>query len=97
MVFTWDERKAQVNQAKHGIAFDLAIEVFNDPNRVEGFSRNVAGEVRMQVIGAAGMQALILFVAYTERREINGKQKTIRIISARKASRKERRRYAALS
>ena len=95
MVFTWNEQKARTNQTKHGIAFDLAIEVFNDPKRIVEFNRIVAGEVRTQVIGMAGKLELVLFVVYTER-ESNGKE-TIRIISARKAGHEDRRRYAALS
>ena len=94
MIFEWDGPKNRANIAKHRIAFELAALVFSDPNRLDDLNRIVGGEVRRQVIGAAGDTLLVLFVVYTERS--NRGQETIRIISARTASRKERSRYTRL-
>jgi uncharacterized DUF497 family protein len=90
----WDERKNRANIAKHGIAFRLAASVFDDPFRLDDLNRVVDGEERHHVIGMAGDTLLVLFVVYTAR-STHG-QETIRIISARKASRKERGRYSRL-
>jgi uncharacterized DUF497 family protein len=88
------ERKNHANRVKHGVSFELAAEVFNDANRLVELNRIVYGEKRLHVIGMAGGSLLILFVAYTER-NTDG-EKTIRLISARKAGKKERRRYSSL-
>jgi uncharacterized DUF497 family protein len=94
VIFEWDEQKDRANITKHGIAFQLAASVFDDPLRLDDLNRVVAGEERRHEIGMAGNTLLVLFVVYTERS--NRGQETIRLISARKASRKERSRYARL-
>jgi uncharacterized protein len=94
VIFEWDERKDRANIAKHGIAFQLAASVFDDPFRLDDLNRVVAGEERRHLIGVAGDTLLVLFVVYTDRSKHG--QETIRIISARKASRKERGRYSRL-
>jgi uncharacterized protein len=89
--FEWDEAKNRTNIAKHGISFETAKLVFEDLHVVSFPERNVDGEERWQSLGCAGAVA-ILAVAHTlvdtEGNEV------IRIISARKASPSERRRYA---
>ena len=83
--FEWDDEKAESNWKKHKIAFEDAILVFEDENRVEEFDELHSDEEdRWQVIG---MVNKILFVVYTERGE------TSRIISAREANKTERRKY----
>lgn len=86
--YEWDEKKNRANRAKHGITFRVAAAVFLDPNAVARQDREVDGEERWQTIGFAGA---ILTVAYTSRDE-DGDEVT-RIISARKATREERRIY----
>jgi uncharacterized DUF497 family protein len=49
--FTWDERKNRVNQRKHGISFETAIWVFDDPFQASWQDREVEGEARWQTIG----------------------------------------------
>jgi uncharacterized DUF497 family protein len=88
--FEWDETKAESNLRKHGIDFDDAIEVFYDPDAVVEQDRIVDGELRWQAIGRASRIA-ILYVAHTVDNE--GQDEVIRIISARRADRRERRRY----
>ncbi len=83
-MYEWDEIKNTSNLEKHGLDFNLAIEVFSDPNAIVELNRNVNNEERHQIIGKLQNEIIIIFVVYTER-----KQK-IRIISARKASKKER-------
>lgn len=90
MPFTWDERKNRVNKRKHGVSFETAILVFDDPYHVSREDREVEGELRWQTIGMVGMQ--ILLVAHTVS-EL-GDEEVIHIISARKATRQERSIYA---
>lgn len=81
--FEWDENKNSINRSKHKIDFADAIQVFFDERRVARLDdRNDYGEDRYQVIGMSHER--ILFVVYTERSE-----NTIRVISARKANKKE--------
>jgi len=88
--FEWDEAKAKTNERKHGVHFDDAILVFADPFAITEQDRIEGGELRWQTIGLAGGVVLLL-VAHTVRDE--GEDEIIRIISARKAARKERKRY----
>jgi uncharacterized DUF497 family protein len=66
------------------------MHVFNDPHALAGPDRIVDGELRWQTIGLAGGVTLLL-VAHTVREE--GEGEVIRIVSARRANRKERVRY----
>ena len=89
--FSWDDRKAKVNIAKHGINFRLALEVFFDENAVVEPDMTTAEE-RYRIIGRT-MQAFfpILFVVYISI-EDDGDE-IIRLISARKATQTEVKRY----
>ncbi|MGB7284233.1 MAG: BrnT family toxin [Candidatus Acidiferrum sp.] len=88
--FEWDEAKAASNLRKHGVRFDDAMLVFGDAFAVMEQDRVEGGEVRWQTLGWPGGN-LLLLVAHTVRNE--GEDEIIRIISARKATRKERKRY----
>jgi uncharacterized DUF497 family protein len=88
--FEWDEGKAKTNERKHGVRFDDAILVFADPYALMEQDRIEGGELRWQTIGLAGGVVLLL-VAHTNRDE--GADEIIRIISARKATRKECKHY----
>jgi uncharacterized DUF497 family protein len=92
--FEWDEVKAVANFRKHGVSFEDATEVFEDPNAIFRQDRVVDGEQRWQVIGTVDAQELLL-VAHTTRDadDSAGSIEMIRIISARHADRKERRQY----
>lgn len=89
--FEWDADKAASNFKKHGISFDLAIKVFDDPNAFFSQDRVVEGEERWQCIGYVGAYTLVL-VAYTYR-GMEDEDEIVRIISARLATSHERRRY----
>ena len=85
MEFEWDEAKNLVNIAKHGIDFDDAIGIFNHRILERVDNRRDYGETRTRAIGLSSGREL--FVIYTMRGEVR------RIISARRASRDERRAY----
>jgi uncharacterized DUF497 family protein len=94
-VFAWGVPKAIANFQKHGVPFEEAITVFADSNALNGEDpEHSTHERRRQRIGRS-LTGRILFVVYTIRRTAHEKE-TIRIISARQASRKERQAYARL-
>ena len=84
MQFEWDENKNQLNQQKHGISFEEAKEIFYDTVFTSIIEKIDYGEIREVSIGAIQK---VLIVVHTDR---SGK---VRIISARKATPKERRKY----
>ena len=89
--FEWDDKKAKNNFRKHGIRFEEAALAFDDPFAVSEQERIENGEQRWQTIGMAG-GCLLLLVAHTVRLEDDGAE-VVRIISARRVDRKERRRF----
>ena len=92
MEFEWDAAKNRSNLVKHGIAFEDVVAVFSDPVQLREPNRLAEGETRLQVIGKAISTGPVLFVAYTLRSTPAG-EASIRFISARRASRRERERY----
>ena len=89
--FEWDDAKAKRNLRKHGVAFDDAIVAFTDPFAVMKQDRIEGGERRWQTLGMVGGYSVLL-VAHTVGEADDGAE-VIRIISARAADRKERKRY----
>ena len=89
MKFEWDEEKAHRNILKHGISFDRAITAFDDPFALiaPDEKHSSAGEIREWLIGESDDGVLV--VVFT-RRWIG---QTYRLISARRANRRERKRY----
>jgi uncharacterized protein len=84
--FEWDRPKAAQNIAKHGLPFDYASRVFLDPHRLDNEdTRHDYREERRLTVGS--IEGRVYAVAYTMRGEI------IRLISARKANHRERRKY----
>ena len=90
MLLAWDEAKNRVNQRKHGVSFESAARAFDDPVAVSYVDRVVEGQERWHTIGLVGDTTVLLVVHTVE--EQNGEEK-IRIISARKAVRRERGLY----
>ena len=86
--FEWDDRKATANRRKHDVAFEHAHQVFDDPYAIDGSDDDV-DEERFTRLGFAN--GALLVVVYTER---GGR---IRIISARKARRREQGDYFSQS
>lgn len=91
MRYEWDAGKDRVNQAQHGVSFATAARVFEDPRHLSIQDRHEEGEERWQTLGLVG-GTVILLVAHTYR-EDEQDEEVIRIISARKATRRERQRY----
>lgn len=94
MRFEWDPAKAASNLRKHGVSFDTAIRAFADPFALTEQDRIEGGEARWLTVGSVE-GCLLLVVAHTIREEDEDglAVEVIRIISARAADRKERRRY----
>jgi uncharacterized DUF497 family protein len=84
--FGWDARKARSNLRKHGVSFETATYVFDDPMRLEQEDPFSEGEYRSIVTGWADDE--LLTVVYTCPRE-----NLIRIISARRSTRYESNAY----
>lgn len=89
-LFEWDAAKAESNLRKHGIQFDEATAVFDDPYCLMEQDRIEQGEQRWQTIGMVN-GFLLLLVAHTVHED--NAEVVMRIISARRANRKERQRY----
>jgi uncharacterized protein len=85
--FEWDDDKAVNNQQKHGVSFEEALTVFDDPLYLEDYDEaHSEREDRFKIIGesAEGRLLIVIYVKRTDR---------IRIISARLATNYERRYY----
>jgi uncharacterized DUF497 family protein len=87
----WDQAKNEINLAKHGVDFETAQLVFDDPCCVTFVERVTDGEERWHAIGSIE-GIILLVVVHTYREEISGE--VVRIISARPATRRERKLYA---
>lgn len=85
--FEWDSTKAETNLSKHGVSFAEAASVFGDPNAL--VYSNDSPEGRLVLLGFSS-EARILFVVHAEVEE-SGR---VRIVSARRATKSERKRYA---
>lgn len=82
--FEWDEAKAHENLVKHGVAFEEAATVFDDPNALD--APDMLHQGRFVIIGMSH-RSRVLFVVHAERGE------QIRLISARKASPAQGKKY----
>ncbi|OLL57881.1 hypothetical protein AT246_07215 [Bartonella henselae] len=89
--FEWDEAKAKSNLEKHRVSFEIAARVFADPFAMVKQDRIENGEYRWQTLGLVD-GFLLLLVAHTVHDDKDGIE-VIRIISARRANLKERKRY----
>ena len=88
--FEWDPAKAASNLRKHQVSFEIAMRVFSDPFALTEQDRIEGGEQRWRTLGAVE-GVVMLLVAHTVCDD--GDTEVIRIISARRAEPKERRRY----
>jgi uncharacterized DUF497 family protein len=92
--FEWDPAKAKRNWRKHGIRFETAVRAFADPFLLTEPDRIVDGEQRWRTLGIVeGYFLLLVIYAIREEDEDDEPIEIIRLISARTADRKERRRY----
>lgn len=91
-MFEWEPDNALRHFRKHQVSFEEAATAFDDPQGLTGRDRTHSDvELRYHWIGRSAADR-ILTIAYTLRRTPDG-ETTIRIISARRANRKERRAY----
>ncbi|HTB57714.1 MAG TPA: BrnT family toxin [Polyangia bacterium] len=90
MWFEWDPAKAERNLAKHGVSFEEAVTAFSDPLSLTVFDPDhSADEDRYVLQGVSGLGRLLVVVHTTQ-------AERLRIISARLATRRERRSYASV-
>jgi uncharacterized DUF497 family protein len=90
-MFEWDPANASTNRSKHGVSFDEAVTAFADPYGLDGEDlEHSVTEARRLRLAKSGL-GRVLVVAYTLRSM--GDEKITRIISAPRASRKERKAY----
>lgn len=84
MRFEWDDVKAASNLEKHGVSFEEAAQIWDDPNLMVLNAKRI-GEKRKLAIGRS--YSVVFSVIHTERGD------AVRIISARRATQKERATY----
>jgi uncharacterized DUF497 family protein len=87
MEFEWDETKAEANERKHGVSFTEAMAVFADPLALTGYDPDHSDEEGRYITMGSSAEGRLLVISHTDRGE------KVRIISARLASRTERRDY----
>jgi uncharacterized DUF497 family protein len=92
VIFEWDDDKAAANLRKHHVAFELAEQVWDDPAHIVVFDRYENGEDRWHAIGLV-RGILILTVVHAH--AMSADKDSLRIVSARKATADERKRYEA--
>jgi uncharacterized protein len=89
--WTWDPRKAAANRAKHGLSFETAVSVFDDPFHASKPDPHPDGD-RWHTIGLVGPVLLLVIHTWPEA-ESGSDEPVARMISARKATAHERRAY----
>ena len=87
MEFEWAEEKAAANLAKHGISFEEARTVFDDPLYVDFYDPDHSSEEHRYIIIGESRQGRLLVVSYNERGDVT------RLTSAREVTRSEREAY----
>ena len=87
MAFEWDSNKAATNLAKHGVSFEEAKTVFDDPLYIDFYDLDHSDDEHRYIMIGMSEQNRLLLVAYTERGDV------IRLISEREATRAERKAY----
>ena len=90
MIFEWDEAKNKINKAKHHVGFEIAKLIFLDSHCLTRFDQVKDGEDRWHTIGLVN-GVLMILVVHAARHE--GRTEIIDIISARRPTNHERRRY----
>lgn len=91
MRFEWNEEKNRKNRSKHGVSFETATLVFDDPYALTKRDAAHEEEERFVTLGAIGPGAILLVVHTSF--ENTGSEEVIRIISARAATSRERKSY----
>ncbi|MBY5607253.1 BrnT family toxin [Rhizobium leguminosarum] len=87
--FQWNDEKNRTNKAKHGVSFETACLIWNDPQYLLIPGAVYDGEQRWLAIGVVGLVTVLVAVHIILAED----EETVRVISARKATSHERRRY----
>jgi uncharacterized protein len=87
MEFEWDDDKAEANERKHGVSFPEAQTVFADLLALTGYDPDHSHDEDRYITMGTSLEGRLLVISHTDRAE------HVRIISARTASRKERKDY----
>ena len=85
--FEWDAEKARQNVDKHGISFEEAVTAFGDPLSLTVSDPDHSDSEERQLLLGMSRRSRLVVVAFTERGD------RLRIITARRASRREKRKY----
>jgi len=88
MQFEWDDDKAKASEAKHGVSFEEALTCFYDPEQVAFYDPQHSDDEDRELLVGHSNQGRLLIVSYTLRGRL------IRLITARKATRREAKIYA---
>ena len=91
MKFEWDRKKETINIKKHGVTFEQASYVFADPFALNRYNEEHSEDEERWILLGKSLNQTILLVAHTFR-DNDGKE-FVRIISARKATKKEEKSY----
>jgi len=87
MKFEWDPQKADINLKKHGVSFQEAASVFGDPLSITYYDPDHSTKEHRFITIGTSLTGMFIMVAHTDRGD------NVRIISARKITRQERRYY----
>ena len=87
MDYEWDEAKAASNLEKHGVSFEEAATVFDDPLYIDFYDPDHAVDEHRYLIMGQSTAGRLLIISYTERDE------AVRLITAREVTSAERRAY----
>ncbi len=87
LIFEWDDGKAKANAAKHGVAFEEARTIFNDPQLLTFEDWHHSGHEQRYLSLGISSRGRLLIAVHTEQEE------TIRLISCRTTTRRERTTY----
>lgn len=87
MRFEWNNEKAASNLAKHGVSFEEAKTVFDDPLYIDFYDPDHSEDEERYLIVGHSIRGRLLIISYSERRD------SIRLISAREVTRTEREAY----
>jgi len=88
--FVWDEKKNLANLKKHGVDFNDAVRAWYDPDRLDFFDEEHSTDKEDRWIFLGAVAGVVLYVVETE-----PAKDTVRIISARRASKHEEEKYYA--
>ena len=91
MQFEWDNDKNRINQSRHGVSFEIAMQIFNDPNIMSWIDQRFDYREERWISLGSVHGLTILVVAHQVKEGKN--EETVRIISARRANRRQRDTY----